>query len=333
MYRLAFISTAHIHTRGFFNVIAESDRCTVAVVWDDVADRGERYAAEGGAAFVADLDEAVTHADVDGYVICAENTRHLPLLEAVLPVGKPVFCEKPLATRTADVQRILALVEQYGTSLHLGYFQPFSAAMQGVAQVIAAGTLGQITHARYRNAHHAAYGRWFDSPDLAWFTDPELAGGGAFMDMGTHAIHLLRTLLGPVDKAWAAIGNASAVYPAVDDYGHALLRGRNGALITVEASWVQTGGRAGLEVTGSDATLYLDPDMGYVYASPGSDAVAVTDAPDRPTRIDRLIAVLAGEIDSAEVRADLVCAADAVAIMEACYAANATGSWADVARL
>lgn len=77
------------------------------------------------APFVADLDALLADPAVDGFVICAENTRHLPLLRKALPAGKPVFCEKPLVTNTGDLAEVKALLAQYPTTLFCGYFQPF----------------------------------------------------------------------------------------------------------------------------------------------------------------------------------------------------------------
>lgn len=52
-----------------------------------------------------------------------------------------------------------------------------------------------------------------------WFTQPDLASGGAFMDMGTHAVRRLISVLGPVEKVMVTIGNAAGIYPDVDDHG------------------------------------------------------------------------------------------------------------------
>ena len=332
MIRIALLSTAHIHTKGFLDAIARRHDCQVAGLWDDTAARGQRYAAEYGTQWTDDLAGLVGREDIDGFIVCAENARHLPLLEAAIPTGKPVFCEKPFTTTVADARRAVELIAAHGTIVHMGYFQPFAADMQGIAAVIEAGALGQITHARYRNAHHAAYGRWFDSADLAWFADPELAGGGAFMDMGTHAVHLMRTLLGPVERAAAVISNVSGIYPTVDDNGTAWLRFANGALGTIEASWVQTGGLSGLEVTGSQGTLFNDPQQGYVVAAPGEEAVPVAPGQEQLTRVDRLVAAVQGRLSAAELKRDLQCAVDAVAIVEACYQANRAGGWIAVDR-
>lgn len=333
MYNIAVVSTAHIHTKGYLENLAKgAEGRRIHAIWDDVADRGRRYAADFNAHFVEDLDGLIADPEVHGFIVCAENTRHRPLLERVIPAGKPVFCEKPIVTTADDARHVAALVARHGTKLMSGYFQPFAGVMQAVAALLAEGALGTVTRARFRNAHHAAYGRWFDSPDLAWFTDPDLAGGGAFMDMGTHAIHLLRTLFGPVERVWSMQANHTGIYPAVDDYGVAHLTFANGVSGTVEAAWTQTGGPRGLEIVGSEKSLWHDG-KAYVVGGPKDEPQAVQPAADRPTRVDRLIGVLTGEVTGAEVSADLAAALDAVAILEAAYASGRTGQWTPVPRI
>jgi predicted dehydrogenase len=334
MPRLAFVSTAHIHTRSFVESILKStDGRAVAAIWDDVADRGRRYAGMAQAPFVPDLDALLADDSIDGFIICAENTRHLPLLQHVLPAGRPVFCEKPLVTSVDDLRVVRSLLRQHPATLFCGYFQPFDRMMMGVRRLVREGAFGRITRIRVRNAHHAAYGRWFDNPDLAWFTDPRLSGGGAFMDMGTHAVHLARTIFGPVREAWAEIGNHSGIYPKCDDFGIAHVRFADGMLGTIEAAWTQTGGLGGLEIVGSDGALWNTPD-GYVRGTPGRKAEPVaSQEAERPTRVDRLVAAIRGEIPAEELAADLAATMDAVAIMEACYRSAESGSWIRVSEV
>jgi len=326
---IAFISTAHIHTKGFIeNILKAKDGRKVAAIWDDVADRGQRYAEMAQATFVADLAALLADPKIDGFIICAENTRHLPLLKQVLPVGKPVFCEKPAVTTLADLQEVRALQAKFKTPLFCGYFQPFDGTMQAIAKLVSDGAVGQVTRIRYRNAHHAAYGRWFDNPDVAWFYNPVLSGGGAFMDMGTHAVHLVRTLFGPVKEVWAEIRNEAGIYPTVDDCGIAQFRFASGVLGTVEAAWTQTGGVGGLEVVGSEKTIWNTKD-GYVIGD-SKASHPIPPLENMPTRVDRLVAVMQGKIPAAALQADLEAAFDAVAIMAAAYDSAQKGSWVKV---
>jgi predicted dehydrogenase len=331
MPRIAFLSTAHIHTKGFIeNILKATDGRSVAAVWDDIADRGQRYAQLAGAPYVAELEAVLRDPAIDGFIICAENTRHLPLLRCVLPLGKPVFCEKPLCTNVTELREIAALLREHpATPLFCGYFQPFAGEMQAAADLLNRGAFGQVTRIRYRNAHHAAYGRWFDNPDLAWFYQPELSGGGAFVDMGTHAVHLVRTLFGPVRRVWATIGNHSGIYPTADDFGIAHFEFASGVLGTVEAAWTQTGGLGGLEIVGSGGAFWHNGQT-YLTGSPNQPAAPVQGLPGKLTRVDRLVAIVRGQIPAAELAADLAATLDAVAIMSACYASAASGQWTPV---
>jgi myo-inositol 2-dehydrogenase / D-chiro-inositol 1-dehydrogenase len=325
--KIAFVSTAHIHTRSFVeNILQAQDGRSVCCVWDDVEERGRRYAESAHCRYEGDLASLIADPEVDGFIICAENTRHLPLLEQVLPAGKPVFCEKPLVTTAGELARVESLLRDHPVPLFCGYFQPFGGPMQAVAKLLREHAFGEVKRVRFRNAHHAAYGRWFDHPDLSWFTDPELAGGGAFMDLGTHAVHLLCSLFGPVSNVWATLANESGIYPKVDDTGVAHLVFENGILGTVEASWTQTGGIGGLEITGGEKALWHNG-REYVIGKPGSDPEPIASGEEKPTRTDRLVAVIRGEVDSRELEADLQATLEAVRIMEAAYRANASAGW------
>jgi hypothetical protein len=100
-------------------------------------------------------------------------------------------------TQVVDITRgVHAMIPKslFAPDLRTGYVQHYSLNLQREIfrnTVVEAGYGEQVCLSH----DHAAYGRWFDSPDLAWFTDPTLAGGGAFMDMGTHAVHCLRSLI------------------------------------------------------------------------------------------------------------------------------------------
>ncbi len=330
MSRIAVLSTAHVHSRMFLKTLQEQPGgLEVPVIWDDIPERGQAHAKEFNCTFNPDLAAVLGDSAVAGFVICAENNRHLPLLEKALAAGRPVMCEKPLATTVADARAVAALVRRHHPCLTNGYFQPFNAGNRGVMELLARCALGKVTHTTFRNAHNAAYGRWFDSPDKAWFAQPELSGGGALLDMGTHAVHLLRWLFGPVREVWAVTGNWSGHYAAVDDYGLLLMRFASGVLGRVEAGWVFTGAPGGLEVIGSEKSLWNTP-AGLVWGAPGQKSEPVPAADAHPDRIPRLLAAIAGKLDPAEQALDLAAALDSVAIMASAYASAKSGHWEPV---
>ncbi len=324
---IAFVSTAHIHTKMFLDRLAELlDGKSAYAIWDLDQSRGAEFAEQYGAKFYSALDDMLADEAVDGFAICSENTRHLPLLEKTVPLGKPVFCEKPLVTSTRDLDAAKLVLEKRSAPVICGYFQPFSGPIKRVSEIVESGLLGEVTRIRYRNAHNAAYGRWFDKPELQWFTNPDLSGGGGFMDMGTHAIHCVRMLFGPVIAISAEIRNYSNEYPEVDDFGIAMLRFKSGVLGAIEAGWTQTGGVGGIEVTGSKQSLWNTRD-GYVMGEPKGEPTRVEPLEGSPVRIERLIAAIEGKLDEEELNHDLECCIDAVTIMEAAYESSVSGKW------
>ena len=55
MYNIALLSAAHTHTKGILNKVADRENTQLVALWDDVADRGQRFAKDNGAEYSADL--------------------------------------------------------------------------------------------------------------------------------------------------------------------------------------------------------------------------------------------------------------------------------------
>ena len=327
MPKIAVISVAHIHSRHYCGIIAKSTSGGAPLlIWDENGDRGTKYAGDFKCRFEPDLGKAAADPEVDAFVVCAENTRHLPLLKKLIPSGKPIMCEKPLATKSEEADEIVKLAQKHNTPVVCGYHLPFSGMGGAVRKLLSEEALGKVTHINFRNAHNAAYGRWFDSPELAWFTEPKLSGGGALLDMGTHAVQFLRHLGGPVEKVWADIRNLSGIYADVDDYGLIVMQFKSGVIGRVEAGWIFTGGHGGLEIIGSKKSIWNSD--GLKIGGPGFPAEPVAPLDEKPKQVERLIAVVKGKIPKADLDADLEASRDAVKIMEAAYKSAKTGTWA-----
>ena len=74
-----------------------------------------------------------------------------------------------------------------------------------------------------------------------WFTDPALAGGGALIDMGIHAIDTARFLLGDPEPSRVGSVDRRSVSSAttVDDDGVVTIDWNGGVRSTVEFGWWQ----------------------------------------------------------------------------------------------
>ena len=118
-----------------------------------------------------------------------------------------------------------------GKRLMVAHCWRFHDDVRALRARIAGGELGEITKTRGYGVHAG----WGPS---GWFTDPELAGGGALLDMGVHAIDTVRFLLGDpaLESVCARIATRYGDY-AVDDDGVLLIGWANGTSSLVESGW------------------------------------------------------------------------------------------------
>jgi predicted dehydrogenase len=141
-----------------------------------------------------------------------------------------------------------AAAERSGRRLMVAHCWRFHEDVRALRGRIASGELGEIAKTRGYGMH-AGWG-----PD-GWFIDPALAGGGALMDMGVHAIDTARFLLGdPTPQSVCARIQTRYGSYAVDDDGVLLIGWSNGTSSVVESGWWQpqlSGLEADTEVYGT----------------------------------------------------------------------------------
>jgi predicted dehydrogenase len=193
-----------------------------------------------------DWRELAGDPSIDAVVIGTPNALHAPQAIACLKAGKHVLVEKPMASTLAEAEAMNAAAaasEAYLMVAHCWRFHPDVRALRGR---IERGELGRVVKTRGYGVH-AGWG------PAGWFTDPELAGGGALVDMGVHAIDTARYLLGDPtpERVCATLGTHYSEL-AVDDDGILLISWSDGSNSIVECGWWQPH-LAGLE---ADTEIY-----------------------------------------------------------------------------
>jgi len=196
---------------------------------------------------------------VDAAVIATPNALHAPQAVAFLEAGKHVLVEKPMAPTLAEADAMVAAAQRAGAWLMVAHCWRFHSDVRALRARVERGELGEIVKTRGYGAHAG----WGPS---GWFTDPALAGGGALLDMGVHAIDTTRYLLGdplPV-RVSAAVGTRYGSYP-VDDDAVLLITWSNGTASVVESGWWQP------KVAGLEADTELYGTGGYARVWPGTE--------------------------------------------------------------
>jgi len=151
----------------------------------------------GYAEAVADWRRVVEHPSVDVVFITAPNMLHLELIEAAAAAGKDIFCEKPVGGTPEQTRRAAALARDGGVITGVGYNYRWAPLVRYARQLIADGTLGEITN--YRGRFFSMYGSDPLNP-LSWRYLLDQAGHGVSTDLLSHSVDLAHMLLGPITR-------------------------------------------------------------------------------------------------------------------------------------
>ncbi len=219
-----------------------------------VSDLDGRRASEIAAAHEASLDRdwqtLLQRDEVDAVIISTPPDRHAAMAIAALEAGKHVLCEKPLARTPAECEDILGAAERTGRHVATGFNYRFYPSVRMARRLLDQGAIGKLSHI------HAYGGYSANSHAQAWVHDAGTVGGGALFDIGIHLIDLTRWFLGGVEEAHAERTNAVWGFPNCEDNGFLLMRGPEGRIATLHASWTEWGRyRFLLELVGDRGSL------------------------------------------------------------------------------
>lgn len=252
MVKIGLVSTAHLHVDSYAAQLAQLPNAEVVGLWDDVAERRARKAAQYGCSEASELDALLERCDA--VVICSENAKHRAFTEAAAKAGKHVLCEKPLATTPEDARAMVDACEAAGVQLMTAFPCRFSPAFQQLLSTVQSGGLGDILAVRGTNRGKCPGG---------WFIDKALSGGGAVTDHTVHVTDLLRVLLGQECKTVYCEMDNRVLHGGFEDTGFLTLNFTNGVFATLDCSWSRpktfpTWGDVTLGVTGTKGVVELD---------------------------------------------------------------------------
>jgi predicted dehydrogenase len=209
-----------------------------------------------GAARFADY-RALLEADVDAVAICTSNAAHFPVALAALLAGKHVLCEKPLGISAAEAGSLGEVADARGLVLMAQHQLRFAGPALAARACVRAGKVGTVHHARARALRRD---RVPTSPGLI---ERDLAGGGAVLDLGVHALDLALWLM-DFPRAVRVSGSVRTNFArgtriaghwgewdrsrfSVEDFGTGLVHFENGATLMLECAWVGHHGEDGLD--------------------------------------------------------------------------------------
>ncbi len=141
---IGVIGTGGMGTRHVMNLCRFVSDADATALYDVDRARVRQVAAGCGGARVFDDPYALIQSDVvDAVLIASPDETHAALTLACLEAGKPVLCEKPLATTVADAARVLQGETALGRRLvSVGFmrrFDPQHVAVKNMAHTLELG--------------------------------------------------------------------------------------------------------------------------------------------------------------------------------------------------
>jgi myo-inositol 2-dehydrogenase / D-chiro-inositol 1-dehydrogenase len=127
----------------------------VAAVADADGARAQAAAREGGARAIADPHALIGDPEVEAVVVASFDTTHEEFVLACIAAGKPVLCEKPLASTADACLRVIDAEVASGRRLvSLGFMRRFDPAYGAVKEGLDGGGVGEVllVHCAHRNA-------------------------------------------------------------------------------------------------------------------------------------------------------------------------------------
>lgn len=253
MLRIGMMSFAHMHAYSYAGCLKELEEVELVGIADEDQKRGKEAAEKYGTKYYKSYEQLLRE-NLNGVIICSENSRHRQLTEMAAEQGVHILCEKPIATTIEDAQVMIQICQQKGVKLGIAFPCRFSPAMKRAKGMIEEGKIGKILAIMGTNHGRMPGG---------WFIDRQLAGGGAVMDHTVHVVDLMRWILkDEVKTVYAEVGTLLHNIN-IDDCGLLTMEFQKGVFATLDTSWSRPQwypiwGDVTMEIVGTRGVISLD---------------------------------------------------------------------------
>jgi predicted dehydrogenase len=242
---------ADFHARA----LGAMDNAELVAAYARKPDRAKAFGKNYHCQSYSNIDEFLSHPDMDVVTICSVSGVHLEHVSAAARAGKHIICEKPLEVTPERIDEMMVLCEENNVSLSGIFPRRFNDSTAIFKNAIDQGRLGKIvlcdTAIKWWRTQE-----YYDSG--AWRGTWSLDGGGALMNQSIHTIDLMLHLMGDVKSVAASGGLESHEGIEVEDVAVAMVDFKSGARGVIQAS------TACFSKTGLPASIHICGDQGSI---------------------------------------------------------------------
>ena len=147
-------------------------------------------------------DMIINNPEISAVFISTPNYLNMPLTIKSLEAGKHVFCEKPPAFKSIEVEKIISAEDKSSKKLMYGFNHRHHGSILHMKKLIDSMEYGKVLWMRGR------YGKSVDKSFFdTWRASNKLAGGGILLDQGIHMLDLFLMFGGQFDSVKADVSN------------------------------------------------------------------------------------------------------------------------------
>jgi predicted dehydrogenase len=193
---------------------------------------------------------------IEALMVCTPHPSHEEIVVRAAEAGVHVLCEKPIAVRLDEADRMIEAADRAGIAFGVIFQRRFWPAAQRLRQAIDEGRIGSPILGLSQS--YLWRPESYYTAD-AWRGKWDTEGGGVLMNQAVHLIDLLQWFMGPVTEVYGKY--ATLVH---------------GDYIDVEDTVAATLSFAGGGMGSIQATTALQPDFGFRVAIHGSNGATLS---------------------------------------------------------
>jgi 1,5-anhydro-D-fructose reductase (1,5-anhydro-D-mannitol-forming) len=157
-----------------------------------------------------DARALVNDPEVDAVYVATPPGAHLDGALLAAAAGKPCYVEKPMARHTPECDAMIQAFAAAQQKLFVAYYRRALPRFLKARELLADGAIGRLSGITYRFASPTPANS--DPAKGAWRVNAEDAGGGLFLDIGSHLLDFLDYGVGPLQEVQGCAAHLDAGY-------------------------------------------------------------------------------------------------------------------------
>lgn len=264
-----------------------------------------------------DPDTMLEQEQLDAVVVTTPHTEHARHVRTCLEAGLHVLVEKPMTTTARDARDLIALSEDSKKVLAIAYQRHGEGKFIKVRELLHSSAIGEVRLVHVIIAQDCLS---IFEPGASWRAEPELSGGGHFMDTGSHINDILLWTTGLEPARVQAFINQEETL--VDVHTSVVVEFTNGAIGTLAYTSMSPEWREEFTFYGTEGMMRFGAAEPLLLHRRGEDIVLPRTPGSGKPPLHNFIDAIQGQ---AEVQAPPICGLRVAQLTEAAYASAQSG--------